>query len=102
MPMAADSYRRTIDGKRTVRERDNDDWLACIPDAHPGYISWEQHQENLKILKANGHGYERGTSVNPAGRPGAAARAGRVWAMRQAFSGSLRCPAWPAGSLVHL
>lgn len=46
-------YRRTIDGKRIVREQDNDDWTACIPDAHPGYISWEQHQENLRILKSN-------------------------------------------------
>ncbi|GLS30851.1 hypothetical protein GCM10007937_25600 [Mesorhizobium albiziae] len=35
-------YRRAIDGKKTVRARVNDDWLACIPDAHPGYISWEQ------------------------------------------------------------
>ncbi len=33
-------FRRTIDGKKTVRARGNDDWLACIPDAHPGYISW--------------------------------------------------------------
>jgi len=46
-------YRRTIDGKRIVREQDNDHWTACIPDAHPGYISWEQHQENLRILKSN-------------------------------------------------
>jgi hypothetical protein len=48
-------YRRSIDGRKTVRPRDQDDWLACIPDAHPGYISWEQHQKNLNILEANGH-----------------------------------------------
>ena len=46
-------FRRTIEGKKTVRSRDTDDWLACILNAHPGYISWEQHQEILKILKAN-------------------------------------------------
>lgn len=51
-------FRRNIDGKRTLRARDIDDWSACIPDAHPGYISWERHQENLKILKANGRGFE--------------------------------------------
>ncbi|MEE4279543.1 MAG: recombinase family protein, partial [Halieaceae bacterium] len=45
-------FRRTIDGMKTVRARDNDEWLACIPDAHPGYITWVQHQENLSILKA--------------------------------------------------
>ena len=48
-------YRRAIDGKKNVqRRRDRDDWLACIPNAHPGYISWERFQENLKILEANG------------------------------------------------
>ncbi|MBZ5762401.1 recombinase zinc beta ribbon domain-containing protein [Rhizobium sp. VS19-DR104.2] len=46
-------YRRTIDGKKLVRKQGSDDWTACIPDAHPGYISWEQHQENLRILKSN-------------------------------------------------
>src|SRR5216683_3134408 len=51
-------YRRAIDGKRTLQRRDQDDWLACIPDAHPGYISWELFQENLKVLKTNGQGYE--------------------------------------------
>lgn len=53
-------YRRAIDGKKTVqRKRDHDDWLACIPNAHPGYISWERFQENLKILETNGQGYDR-------------------------------------------
>src|SRR5216684_4320068 len=51
-------YRRAIDGKKIVQQRDHADWLACIPNAHPGYISWEQFQENLKILKTNGQGYE--------------------------------------------
>ena len=42
-------YRRAIDGKKTVqRKRDHDDWLACIPNAHAGYISWERFQENLE------------------------------------------------------
>ena len=69
-------FRRTIDGKKTVRARDNDDWLACIPDAHPGYISWEQHQENLKILEANGHGYKDARASIP--REGSALLQGRA------------------------
>jgi hypothetical protein len=32
-------YRRAIDGKRILQRRDQDDWLACIPDAHPGHIA---------------------------------------------------------------
>lgn len=69
-------FRRTIDGKKTVRARGNDDWLACIPDAHPGYISWDQHQENLKILKANGRGYEAARASIP--REGPALLQGRA------------------------
>ena len=69
-------FRRTIDGKKTVRARDNDDWLACIPDAHPGYISWVQHQENLGILKANGHGFGAARGSIP--REGTALLQGRA------------------------
>lgn len=69
-------YRRGIDGRRTVRARGNDDWLACIPEAHPGYISWEQHQENLKILKENAQGYGAARTSTP--REGAALLQGRA------------------------
>ena len=69
-------FRRSIDGRKTVRARGLDDWLACIPDAHPGYISWEQHQQNLSILKANGHGYDATRSSPP--REGTALLQGRA------------------------
>src|SRR5262249_28119980 len=40
-------YRRALDGKKKIqRKREYDDWLACIPNAHPGYISWERFQKN--------------------------------------------------------
>ncbi len=52
-------YRRAVDGKRRIQnKREHGDWLACIPNAHAGYISWEQFQENRKILEANGCGYQ--------------------------------------------
>ena len=54
----------------------SDDWLACIPDAHPGYISWERFQENLKLLKTNGQGYEMARASPP--REGAALLQGRA------------------------
>lgn len=69
-------YRRAIDGKRTLQRRDQDDWLACIPDAHPGYISWEQFQENLKVLKTNSRGYEVARASPP--REGMALLQGRA------------------------
>ncbi len=37
------------------------DWLVCIVDAHPGYISWQQYQDNLRSLRAcaQAHGKDR-------------------------------------------
>lgn len=69
-------YRRTADGKKQLRKRDPKEWLACIPDAHPGYISWEQYQHNLKMLEANGQGYQSARASPP--REGAALLQGRV------------------------
>jgi DNA invertase Pin-like site-specific DNA recombinase len=70
-------YRRAVDGKKKIqRKREYGDWLACIPNAHPGYISWERFQENLKILETNGRGYEVARASPP--REGAALLQGRA------------------------
>jgi len=69
-------YRRAADGKKILRKRENNDWLACIPNAHPGYITWEQFQENLKTLKTNGRGYELARASPP--REGTALLQGRA------------------------
>jgi DNA invertase Pin-like site-specific DNA recombinase len=69
-------YRRTIDGKKQIRNRDPKEWHACIPDAHPGYISWEQFQHNLKVLETNGSTYQAARASPP--REGAALLQGRV------------------------
>ena len=70
-------FRRAVDGKTKVQQkRDCGDWLACIPNAHPGYISWEQYQLNLKLLAANSRGYELARASPP--REGAALLQGRA------------------------
>ena len=69
-------YRRTVDGKKQLRKREPNDWLACIPDAHPGYISWERFQANLKLLEANGVSYETAHASPP--REGSALLQGRA------------------------
>lgn len=70
-------YRRKADGKKTSqRKRDRADWLACIPNAHAGYITWERFQENLRILETNGRGYEVARASPP--REGAALLQGRA------------------------
>ncbi len=69
-------YRRAADGKKILRNRECNDWLACIPDAHPGYITWEQFQENLTTLKSNGRGYGLARASPP--REGTALLQGRA------------------------
>jgi DNA invertase Pin-like site-specific DNA recombinase len=70
-------YRRTADGNTHVVLRpDCSQWLACIPNAHPGYITWEQYQANLKVLQDNGRGYDVARKSPP--REGCALLQGRA------------------------
>ena len=70
-------YRRSADGKKKVlRKLQFSEWLACIPNAHPGYITWERFQENLKILETNGRGYDLARASPP--REGTALLQGRA------------------------
>jgi DNA invertase Pin-like site-specific DNA recombinase len=69
-------YRRTVEGKKTHQKRAPDEWLACIPNAHPGYITWDRYQENLGLLASNGHGFEVARASPP--REGVALLQGRA------------------------
>lgn len=69
-------YRRTADGGKTFRKRACNEWLACIPGAHPGYITWDRYQENLRLLESNGHGYDAARGSPP--REGVALLQGRA------------------------
>ncbi len=42
--------RRQPDGKTRHSLRPRESWISLIPDAHPGYISWEQYEGNLAKL----------------------------------------------------
>ena len=48
-------------GKKTFETLPREQWIALIPDAHPGYISWDQYETNQKLLLANAtaHGDDR-------------------------------------------
>lgn len=69
-------YRKTVNGVKVSPIQDINDWTACIPNSHPGYITWEQYQENLSILKNNGRGYETARKSPP--REGPALLQGRA------------------------
>jgi DNA invertase Pin-like site-specific DNA recombinase len=53
--------RKGPDGKLRIEKLHRDKWTSLIPDAHPGYISWETYEANQQLLAANAqaHGAER-------------------------------------------
>jgi DNA invertase Pin-like site-specific DNA recombinase len=53
--------RKTADGKLTFQDVPREQWTALFPDRHPGYITFEQYEQNLQTLtnNAQAHGQER-------------------------------------------
>ena len=49
--------RRYPDGGIRHRKLPRQEWTAFFPGAHPGYISWEQFEENQKRLMENAQTY---------------------------------------------
>ena len=52
--------RKTPEGKTTTRAVPREEW-TLIPDAHPGYLTFEQYEQNLRTLQTNAtaHGTDR-------------------------------------------
>jgi DNA invertase Pin-like site-specific DNA recombinase len=79
-------YGRTREEKRLgpegrvvarVRELPIEEWAVCLPDHHPGYVSWADYLATRERLRAN---------VRPRGEGGGAAREGAAL-----LQGLLRC-----------
>ena len=49
--------RRTAEGTMKYLQVPQEKWHVCIRDAHPGYLSYEQWQENQRILEQNAQSY---------------------------------------------
>jgi hypothetical protein len=49
--------RINVDGSTTYFQVPRDQWLVLIKDAHPGYITWEQYEENLRRMRQNAIAY---------------------------------------------
>lgn len=58
------AYRRSPDGKASNVLVPREQWHALIVDAHPGYISWQEFEDNQGRLlqSAQGHGTDRRAS----------------------------------------
>jgi DNA invertase Pin-like site-specific DNA recombinase/DNA-binding transcriptional regulator YiaG len=55
---------RTADGRRHLDTLPREEWRALVRDAHAGYISWAEYEDNLRRLAENAqlHGKERRAS----------------------------------------
>ena len=62
--------------RRISRRKPREQWLALIPEAHEGYLSWEQFEHIQRMISENAYG---------AGQPGAAKRGVSL------LAGLLRC-----------
>jgi DNA invertase Pin-like site-specific DNA recombinase len=53
--------RKTAAGKITIQDVPRDQWTALFPDRHPGYLTFEQYEQNLSTLahNAQAHGTDR-------------------------------------------
>ena len=44
---------KTVDGRSLIKEVPMDKWATVLPDSHPGYISWQEYNDNIKTLRKN-------------------------------------------------
>jgi len=49
--------RKNVDGSTTYFQVPRDQWLVLIKDIHPGYITWEHYEENLRRMRQNAIAY---------------------------------------------
>ncbi len=53
--------------RKTPRCLPQEEWKVIIPDAHPGYISWQQYQQNVQRLRENSSSYGSERRKSPPG-----------------------------------
>lgn len=58
--------RKAPNGKARHETLPRDQWTALIPDAHPGYITWEVFETNQTLLAANAQAHGRDRAAGPA------------------------------------
>ena len=55
------------EGKVQYTHKDRNDWIALIPNAHGGYINWDQFEDNQKQLLENAQAHGTDRRKSPAG-----------------------------------
>jgi DNA invertase Pin-like site-specific DNA recombinase len=60
-------WRRSRDGGNRCKRLPPDQWHALLPEAHVGYITWEQYQRNQRALRENAQAHGRDRRKSPPG-----------------------------------
>jgi DNA invertase Pin-like site-specific DNA recombinase len=58
--------RIAANGKKILETLPREQWIALMPDAHPGYISWGQYETNQKLLLGNATAHGEDRTAGPA------------------------------------
>jgi DNA invertase Pin-like site-specific DNA recombinase len=69
---------KRLDGGSSQEKLDRGDWQVLIPDAHEGYITWEDYEDNQRRLRAASQAYGHDRRESPP-REGPALLQGIVW-----------------------
>ena len=70
--------RKLPDGKAQHTKLPMEEWLVRIPEAHAGYIDWDEYCRNQETLKRNGMGFSLKSGRQPPPRDGLALLQSRV------------------------
>jgi len=57
--------RKTIDGRHRTRRLPRDEWAVLLKNAHAGYISWDEFEENRRRLRDNGQKLQGSGGTTP-------------------------------------
>ena len=58
--------RHNANGVTVTETLPRDQWTALIPNAHPGYITWDQYEANLQTLTSNAQAHGTDRAAGPA------------------------------------
>ena len=91
--MAAPQAKKSLQGTGSRHRLPRDQWHTLILDAHPGYITWAEYEENLARLRSNSAAYGAdGASRAAAGGTGSAPGPGHLRALRRTHDRPLLTP----------
>ena len=66
------------DGRSQTISLPMDQWQVCIPEAHEGYISWDEYLQNQETLRTNASSFLQGAERVPSPRKGMALLQSRI------------------------